>query len=464
MSVQGTIERASGWLSNSATIKVMSIGILVLVLLIPGAMIKSLIKEREQRRNGVVHELNGKWGNSQTLSGPFISVPYLVYFQDSEGKEKKTTKLFHILPETLNISGTITPEKRYRGIYETVLYNAQLQFSGSFVLPPLSDMNIEPGNFLWDKAFFSVGIADLRGVRASIVVTFNEQSHACKPGLKSKDLAETGVGAFTGAILADQKNTFSFSLNLNGSEELNFIPLAESNTVQLASTWPSPGFNGAFLPESRTVNAKGFTASWKVLNLNRSYPQMWEGDQYQVQDSAFGLKLIVTADLYQKTTRVAKYAVMFIVCTFAAFFIAEITSGYRFHVIQYVLIGLAILLFYVLLLSLSEHFSFNGAYLTAAAAITLLIALYSKGILGSRRFAWSIAGILAAMHSFLFVVLQLEDYALVLGSGGLLAVLAAIMYITRNIDWHHLAVEADDEDESLPSSILQTRRGQAKLS
>lgn len=457
MRVQKTIERASGWLSNSATIKIATIGILVLVLLIPAAMINSLIKEREQRRNGVVHELNGKWGNSQTLTGPFISVPYTTYYTSSEGRESKSTSILHILPESLNITGTIMPEKRYRGIYETVLYNAQLQFSGVFTLPPLADMNIEPGNIHWDRAFFSVGIADLRGVRDSIAVTFNEQSHICKPGLKSRDLATAGVGAFTGAILPDQKNTFSFALNLNGSEELNFIPLAESNTVQLESSWPSPGFSGAFLPESRTVSAKGFTASWKVLNLNRSYPQMWEADQYQVQDSAFGLKLIIPADLYQKTTRVAKYAIMFIVCTFAAFFIAEITGGYRFHVIQYVLIGLAILLFYVLLLSLSEHLSFNGAYFAAAAAITLLIALYSKGILGSRRFAWSIAGILAGMHSFLFVVLQLEDYALVLGSSGLLIVLAAIMYITRNIDWHHPGLDTDDEPGSQGSVNAQAR-------
>ena len=446
MRVHDRIGRASDWLGNSATTKVVAIGILILTLLIPASMVNSLIREREQRRNAVVQELNGKWGNGQTITGPFITVPYISTYKDNNGGTTKAMKLFHILPETLQISGTITPEKRYRGIYETVLYNAVLQFSGEFTLPSLDDMNVETGNFLWEKAFFSIGISDLRGVRDIVVASFNDQSLACNPGLKSTDLARAGIGAFSGPILPDKKNTFSFALNLNGSEELNFIPLAKRNTVQLDSSWPSPGFNGAFLPENRKVDARGFAASWKVLDLNRSYPQMWEGNQYGVQDSAFGLKLIVTAAPYQKTTRVAKYAILFIVLTFSAFFIAEITGGYRFHVIQYVLIGLAILLFYVLLLSLSEHLAFNGAYALAAAAITVLIALYSKGILGNRRFAWIIAVILATMHSFLFVVLQLEDYALILGSIGLLLVLAVIMYITRNIDWHHIGPETEAED------------------
>ncbi len=442
MIAQDTVARASGWLRNSATIKVVSIGILVLVLLIPASMINSLIRERELRRNGVVQELNAKWGNSQTITGPFVSVPYVTVFVNEDGKETKSTRLVHILPENLRISGTMAPEKRYRGIYETVLYTASLEFSGDFSLSPLAELNVEPGNFLWERAFFSIGITDLRGVRDRIVATVNEQSYVCNPGLKSTDLATAGVGAFTGPLLPDKKNTFSFTLNLNGSEALNVIPLAASNTVQLDSSWPSPGFGGAFLPVSREVGPKGFTALWKVLNLNRSYPQVWMGDQYQVHDSAFGLRLIMTADIYQKTTRVAKYALMFIVLTFSAFFMVEITSRYRFHAIQYVLIGSAILLFYVLLLSISEHVAFNGAYVLSAGAITLLIALYAKGVLASRGFAWSIGAILAGLYGFLFVVLQLEDYALVLGSAGLLAVLAAIMYITRHIDWHDIGLNS----------------------
>lgn len=441
MASKETNERISGRFINSATFKVFSIGILVLLLLIPASMVKSLIREREQRRNDVVRELNSKWGDSQTITGPFVSVPYVTVSRDSDGKETKKTKLLHILPENLNINGSIVPEKRYRGIYESVLYSTTLHMSGNFTLPSLAELNIEPEDLLWERAVLSIGISDLRGVRESIVLTLNEQSKAMNPGLKTTALARTGVSILIGPLLQDRKNTFSCTLNLNGSEELNFVPLAEHNTVQVDSSWPSPGFNGAFLPVNRSVSDKGFNASWKVLNLNRSYPQVWEGDQYKVDASIFGLKLVIPTDIYKKTTRVTKYALMFIVFTFSAFFIAEMISAYRFHVIQYVLIGSAILLFYLLLLSLSEHIPFNGAYLISASAITLLIALYSKGILGNNRFALSIAAILSGMYAFLYMVLQIDDYALLIGSIGILAVLASIMYITRHVRWSDINIK-----------------------
>jgi inner membrane protein len=450
ISTQDTLKKSSNYIRKSATLKIFTIGLLVLVLLIPAAMINSLIYERESRKNAVVAEISEKWGSSQTITGPFVTIPYKIIVRDEKEKVTISTGYLHLLPETLDISGDIKPEVRYRSIFEAVLYNVQLNVQGTFRLPPLAQLNIDPANILWDKSFFSIGITDMRGIQNSIIVRLNNEDYACDSGLKTTDIASSGVGTLIKPLSADKVNTFAFSLNINGSEQLNFIPVGQTNSVKLQSKWPSPSFNGAFLPASREVTDKGFSARWKVLHLNRNYPQFWSGGQYRVDTSAFGLKLVLTANIYQKATRIAKYAVMFILFTFSAFFFSEIINKRRVHPIQYLLIGLAILLFYTLLLSLSEYISFNYAYILSALAITLLITAYSQGIIRHRGFSCTILGILSILYAYLFVVLQLEDYALIMGSVGLLAVLATVMYITRHIDWYAVDTEQGEMENKLP--------------
>ncbi|MBM9531103.1 cell envelope integrity protein CreD [Desulfoprunum benzoelyticum] len=436
MNTQETIKKTSNYIRNSATFKIFSIGILVLVLLIPTSMIRSLINEREHRKNSVVDEISSKWGNSQTITGPFITIPYKNFYKDYKDKTKYDLHYLHILPEELSISGKIRPEIRYRSLYEAVMYNVNLDIHGKLKIPELSQLNIEDKNILWDKAFFSIGISDLRGIQERIEIKFNGSVYNCNPGLTTTDLASSGVGTLVRSLRPEGSNTFSFKININGSEQLNFIPVGESSNVTLRSPWPSPSFNGAFLPTSRAVNNHGFTASWKVLHLNRNYPQYWVDNQYKIEPSAFGLKLILTTDVYQKTTRILKYASMFIIFTFAAFFISEIIKKRKLHPIQYILIGLAILVFYTLLISLSEYIKFNHAYIVSALSITIMITGYAYGILRNKRFAYTVSGILAIMYLYLFIVLQLEDYALIMGSVGLFVILSSVMYITRKIDWY----------------------------
>ncbi|MBI4743795.1 MAG: cell envelope integrity protein CreD [Actinobacteria bacterium] len=438
---QETIKKTSSYIKSSATLKVFSIGILVLILLIPASMISFLINERESRKNSVVNEISSKWGSSQTITGPFITIPYKNFYKDANEKIKFDINYLHILPETLNVSGEIKPEVRYRSLYEAVLYNTTLNFNGAFKFPSVSQLNIEQENILWGKAVFSIGITDLRGIQDKINIKVNESTYDSSPGLKTMDIASSGVGTLIKPLSFDGINSFSFVLNLNGSEQLNFIPVAETNIIKLNSSWPSPSFNGAFLPTSREVTDNGFSARWKVLHLNRNYPQYWSSSQYKVEQSAFGLKLILTADVYQKATRISKYAIMFIVFTFSAFFFSEIINKRKVHPIQYSLIGLAILLFYTLLLSLSEYINFNYAYIASAAAITLIITCYSYGIIKNKKFAYTILGILIILYSYLFIVLQLEDYALIMGNIGLLIILATVMYITRKIDWYAIETE-----------------------
>ncbi|MDP3478295.1 MAG: cell envelope integrity protein CreD, partial [Desulfoprunum sp.] len=265
----------------------------------------------------------------------------------------------------------------------------------------------------------------------------------CGPGLTTSDIAPSGVSVVIPLSPQEPGQDFAFELSLNGSEQMHFVPLAETTSVQLQSDWPSPSFNGAFLPTERKVGPQGFSARWNVLHLNRNYPQHWVGNQYKVESSSFGLNLLITADVYQKTTRIAKYAVMFIVFTFTAFFFTEVINRKRIHPVQYLLIGLAVILFYTSLLSLSEYLEFNRAYLLSAGIITLIITGYSSAIVRNRYFTMTIFSILLILYSYLFIVLQLEDYALLMGSAGLLAVLTTVMFITRKINWYELDMGAN---------------------
>ena len=443
---QDIVKKTANNIKRSITLKIFSVGILILLLLIPTAMIQNLIKERQSRRDSVVMEINKKWGDCQTITGPFITVPFKTFFKDNDGKTQFNLSYLHILPETLDISGEIKPEVRYRSLFEAVLYNIKLKFRGIFKLPPTSQLNIDSNNILWDKAYLSLGITDMRGIQDEIVISFNKSTYDANPGLKTTDLAEAGVSTLIKPLLPNEANSFSFDLNLNGSEQVSLIPVGESNAVKINSSWPSPSFNGAFLPANREVKKNGFSASWKILHLNRNYPQFWEGAQYKVTQSAFGVKLILTADIYQKSMRLAKYSIMFLVFTFAAFFFSEIINKQRIHPIQYILIGMAIVIFYTLVLSLSEHMHFNYAYILSAASVTLIISGYAKAIISNSKFALTILGILTILYCYLFIVLQLEDYALILGSIGLLIILSMAMYITRKINWYEIETVQQGND------------------
>jgi inner membrane protein len=443
--IQDSVDRTVNYISRSITLKIITIGILILLLLIPASMIQDLISERQHRRDSVITEINQKWGGSQTITGPYITVPFKEFFKDGNNEMQFYLKYLHILPVTLSITGEIVPEIRYRSLFETVVYNTRLAFKGDFKIPQSGLLNIEPNNILWDKATLSVGITDMRGIEDKIDIRFNEAVYNTNPGLKTADIAPAGVS--TQIDLSESKDikSYSFELNLKGSDEIAFIPVGESNTVNIKSTWPSPSFDGAFLPDRPDVNKEGFRAAWTVLLLNRNYPQFWEGNQYDVSSSSFGVKLLLTADIYQKSTRLAKYALMFLFFTFASFFFSEVINKQKIHPIQYILIGIAILIFYTLVLSLSEHMGFNLAYILSAVSVTLIISGYAKAIVENKRFAFMIMGVLAVLYGYLFIVLQLEEYALLMGSIGLLIIIATVMFMTRKINWYKVeAVQKDN--------------------
>jgi len=423
-------------LKNSIGIRLFIIGFMTLILLIPSVLIQELISERESRRDSVADEISQKWGNKQTITGPVITIPYKHYFK-SEDRVEHTIRYAHFLPENLNIKGSITPETRYRGIYEVIVYNSNLSISGNFKPVNFNRLNVPPDDYLVDDAFVSFGITDMTGIRDVINIRWNETEYLANPGIESNDVLPSGI-SISPVIEAGKEYSFDFGLNLNGSTGLYFSPAGEVTNVELSSGWPDISFAGTYLPAERDVNESGFDASWSVLHLNRNFPQQWLGPGQELLQSAFGIELLLSVDEYQKTMRTAKYAIMFISLTFLTFFMIELLSKKAIHPVQYLLTGFALLIFYTLLLSLSEYVVFNLAYLLASSAIILLITVYSYRILSDKVKTAIIFGVLAILYGYLFILLQLQDYALLMGSIGLFIVLAFVMYLTRHIDWFEI--------------------------
>lgn len=423
------------WVRRSVGLRLFTIGFLVLVLLIPAAMIQSTVRERESRRVQAVYEIASKWGSAQTLSGPWLTIPYRYSFKNDKGVVMTDTRLAYFLPESLDVKGRMLPEVRYRGMYEAVLYRTSVSVQAHFNPPDFSAWNVAPENILWTDAQLAYGITDMKGIRTLDHVKWNNQTLMWNPGIEKPGVVTSGVSTRLKDASAARPATFSMTLELNGSENLQFLPFGKTTTVQLDSAWKAPSFQGNFLPTERSVTDKGFQAVWKVLHLNRNYPQAWiQPVEANVENSAFGVSLKIPADQYQKTSRSSKYAVLFILLTFGTIFLLELKRRQSVHVMQYLLIGLALVLFYSLLLSLVEHLGFGKAYLLASLSILSLIGLYAKGIFQSHTAGWGTGALIGVLYGYLYTLLQLEDYSLLIGNLGLFASLAAAMYVSRRAD------------------------------
>jgi len=431
------IQRSVDAIRQSVTVKMLIVGFLILILLIPASMVKSLIRERQYRSHEAAAEIAEKWGRAQTLIGPVLSIPYRKYYTQKDGTRRFTTEVAHFLPKSLNVDGELNPEIRYRGIYKAVLYNAVMQLNGSFQRPDFAALDINDNDVQWDRAVFALGISDMTGIKEAITPEIGRARVSMNPGVENQDVLSSGVSVRLPRGISRQANIpFSLKLNINGSSRIEFAPVGEVTTVKLKSNWKSPSFDGSFLPVERKINKDGFSANWKVLHLNRNYPQAWIGKRKNIDDSAFGVKLFVAADVYQQATRTAKYAVLFIVLTFTTFFFSEIIDRRRLHPIQYLLIGFAVVIFYSLLIALSEHIRFGLAYLVGSVSVVGLITAYARTTLKNNRLTLLIGGILTILYGYLYMILQMEDYALLMGSVGLFVTLAIIMYTTRRIDWY----------------------------
>ena len=444
------------FLSRHATLfKMAGVTILILLLLIPLSMIRSVLEERLNKRNEAVAEITSSWGREQRLVGPVLIVPYRYSFRSwkelpaTGGKIEKVevveTAVANacFLPATLAIDGAIEPRQLRLWIYQAVVYSGSLEFSAQFTRPDFASLRIDEKDVLWDNAVVTFAIPDLRGVKEALQLEWGASRLPLSPGCKLQGFTSGLHAKVSGLRDSQGLIPARLALTLNGSGAIRFAPVGGQNVVKLKSPWPDPGFRGAFLPTERKITADGFQATWQMSYYGRDYAQQWTDRDgaagltpTSADNSLFGVNFLAGIDAYRNVERAIKYGGLFLVLVFTAFFLFEVLSGLRIHPFQYAVVGAALCLFYLGLLSLSEFIPFGRAYAAAVAATMLLICFYCFKALHSGPRTLIIAGLLAAIYGYLYVAVQLQDYALLFGTAGLFVALAIVIFITRHINWY----------------------------
>lgn len=431
---------AASWFRTSMTFRVAVVAILALLLLIPLSMVQSLIREREWRKEEAQQEVSGTWGGPQTLVGPVISVPYeqVVRVKSGDTEELKTVRYHaHFLPDALDIAMELLPERRHRGIYDVVVYRARFTLAGRFA--PLADNDLRLDDRLkWAEALVTLGVSDLRSLREQVRMDLGGRALSFEPGAPVHDVVGTAVHAPVALDGTEGPLAFTMELQLNGSSFVRMAPVGRVTTARFQSSWTDPKFAGAFLPDTSEIGTGGTTARWTVLHLNRGYPQAFTGGRaHEIEQSAFGVDLMLPVDEYRKSDRASKYGFMLICLVFLVFFFVEVLQRMRIHPIQYLLVGLALCLFYTLLVALSEHIGFGKAYGVACAAVIGLVVFYAASVFRMPKATRLLALVLVFVYGFMFTIIHQEDYALLIGSVGLFIVLAVVMALSRRIDWYN---------------------------
>ncbi|SCX84948.1 cell envelope integrity protein CreD [Flavobacterium caeni] len=435
---------------QSNTARMIMVGALTLILLIPLFFVQNLIQERQYRQKEVVREISGKWGESVYFYGPILKVPFQIYTQTTSVNEKTKetttqripeTHYAYFFPEVLQNTSAVNTTKRYRNNYESVVYESRMQFSGRYVTPDFSGKDIAAADIHWDKATVMIRTSNMGSIRDEVTLSLGGKKYAFEPMYsETKDSVATLETGFIDAktFLDKPSVAFNFDVVYNGSQQIRMVPIGKTTQARMTSNWPDPSFSGRFLPSDSTkkITDKGFVADWKILHINRPFGQQSFGNLPDLSDFAFGVNFIVPVDQYQQNERAAKYGFLVIGLTFLVFFLIQVVSKVRIHIFQYTMIGLALVMFYTLLVSITEHSSFLTAYLIAAVSVVAMIGLYSVSILKGRKFPLFIVGALSALYGFIYVIIQLENYALLFGSIGLFAILGAVMYASRKIDWN----------------------------
>lgn len=424
--------------SQSAGLKAFLITVLTLLLLIPTFFIANIVDERDTYRSSTISEVTHSWGDEQTITGPILSVPYY----DSQSKMER---YIHFLPKDLTINGTINPEKRYRGIYEAMVYSSKLGLKGHFseLGKRMQNLGIPNSWVYWERSVLTLGITDLRGIEENVVLRTDDSNYTFQPGITygvlKSDINVLKSGIHTQIVLdtANVHNDYAFdlSVSLKGSATLSIVPVGSETKTHLEANWPHPKFSGAFLPDERTITTKGFSADWKVLQLNRNFSQVWKDEPQSLEESAFTVELFLPADQYQRASRIIKYAILMIGMTFLAFFIVEMMRKIYVHPLHYALIGAALCLFYLLELSFSEYLGFDIAYAVSTIMTIGLVVLYGGSVIKSGKFALMVGIVMGILYGFIYIIVRMEEASLLAGSLGLFILLAIIMFITRRINW-----------------------------
>lgn len=428
---------------NTMIVKGIIMVVVTILMLIPISMVTSLIEERASLKDEVTEEISSKWGGEQTIVGPVLVVPYTEL--RATGNSAKvgeieyihTTEYAYFLPDEYNVTSTATVEERARSIYNTLVYQTENKISGKFSKPKLTELNIKDDRVQWNDAFIMLGVPYMQGIKNKVVLNFNGKKLEATAGVPQNTIINSGVTIKKGLELSevDQEYNFDVTLNLNGSEKLFIAPIGKENSITMSANWETVSLTGDFLATSREINKDGFTATWNIFDYNRNYVQMWKGEN-RTKTPAIGVELKYPVDQYKMSMRSTKYAIMFILLTFVVFFLVELITKNRIHPVQYILVSFALILFYTLLIALSEYINFHIAYLISSIAIVLMITLYVRSIFAKTTHTLIIGAFVAGLYTYLYIMLQLEGMSLLIGAIGLFVALAAVMYTTRKIDWY----------------------------
>lgn len=431
-------------IQESVAAKLFLIGGLTLLLLLPSSWIQLLISEREQRQDEATTEIAEKWSGSQLIESPVMQLPYkkLSKQVDASGKTsfKEEISTIYILPEHLDIQSQVNPEILHRGIFDAVVYNTRIKINGRFSALELKKSGINPEMVIWEKTKIVAGLSDLKGLKNNPAIKIGDSIYNAEPDFATENLFENSL--VVQINLSNTKSsfiTFNYDLDVRGSGELSFLHLGKNTAVNVTGNWNNPSFTGNYLPEHRAVTDKAFRSNWKMSNFNRPFPQQWEGKNNAVNSqnmakATFGVKFLLPVDQYQKTMRSAKYSILIILLSFISLFFIELLNKIRIDLLQYVLIGAAMIIYYSLLLSFTEQVGFALAYLIASIATVLLISSFIGTFLRNRKAALIFAAILSIFYSFIYVIIQLQDMALLFGSIGLFITVACLMYFSVKIN------------------------------
>jgi inner membrane protein len=432
-------------------LKVLFLAGLTAFFAIPFVMIGLIGEERRATRDRVVTEIAQSTAGAQRLAGPILVFPYrqriLTTTSDGSNPPRTVSRVVSgqliVLPESLVVTSAIELEERYRGIYKAHLYRGDFRLTGEFRLP--EKLEVAGADLVeWDAPFLAVGVSDSRGMRRAPTLEWDGAARLTQPGTNLSWVASGFSAPLEPLVPGGAGRTIRFAVDvpLVGTEKLHVVPMGKDTRVKLASSWPHPSFTGRFLPDTRSVSAQGFQAEWQLSRFATDIETVVGNARHQADQALdaceLGVGFLEPVDVYRLSDRALRYGMLFVLLTFVAFFLFEVLRALSVHPVQYGLVGAALAIFFLLLVSLSEHLPFAVAYGVASAACVGLLVVYVAHPLRSGRRGLGFGVALAAMYVLLFVVLRSEDYALLLGALLLFAILALVMLATRRVDWYRV--------------------------
>lgn len=424
---------------------------IALFILIVLMSISGTVMERKDYLSQAREQVARSWTGSQTLFGPVLVVAYEYPELDSEGKQTSVTGRLNFMPRRLNHKVRMDTQIRYQGIYEVPVYTSQIQISGEYDKQEIEErtqslLSRHPEATVY-RPFIGLGLKDARGIDQIPTLNWGEgESQRFAPGSRIYDMSQ-GLHANLPQAWKNQPMVFEFELALRGMDDIEFVPFAREYALSMQANWQAPSFNGDFLPVTRAINQDGFEAQWRVngfaSNMMQVLSQCNQDECFSHAPHKIGVSLLTPVDVYLKSERALKYGILFVGLVFATFFIFENIKGLRIHPVQYALVGMAISVFYLLLLSLSEHMAFGIAYLVATFGCVSLITYYLAAVLKNAQSAYVLGGLLSLLYLSLFVIINAEGAALLMGASLVFIVLGMIMVFSRHIDWYKVSLPSN---------------------